>query len=280
MILPDIKRKLGTILPKDPIKLTVKCRDLVLKKQLEKLLECVHYNLSQELWDLKDYKDFLKQLSFLEIDTFQNLYLEILEFVSITKEELYEKLTYYDKKLELHLFDDDRILHKYKDVVKDEKGKEIEINKEEYIFVSHVFSVADLPKFFQLLNSKIIFYNNIIIKKYDENKNENVSINEQIEELKLLIDMINNSDLEIISLIEKPYLDWINGLPTDSSIFLYLKNMLSVVINNNKINLKTRIASLTKKQLDVHRRYLADRQVEYMSNQAKDKVKKTGYKFG
>lgn len=274
MIINDIKKRLGTIVPKDVNKLTVECSDLVLKNKLETILKQMHINLSNEVWDVKDCKDFLKQLSSMEIVAFKNLYLEILEFIVIPKDELCELLRGYDEELELHLFDDERIFNKTSEIVKKEDGTEEVVKKENYIFVPHVFTLADLPRFFQLLSSKIVSFYNIIIRKYDETINENKSLDYQRNELSLLIEMINESNPEIISLIEETYLGWFNKIPKDSSIYLYLNKLLPTIIINNKVNIKTRLADVILLEDNIHRNYLMQRQKEYMNNMAKNKARK------
>lgn len=251
--------RIGTVLNNQRYGVNVSSKNTLLRDQVEELVDILNKKLitNSELleadvvnynnndWTDYDYSAFTKQLSSMIVPLFQMIYPSLLHYLQFSKNELEKELRELDKLLELHVFDDERICNYDYEIVKTEKGDDRRIKVPKYAFVPHVFNTADLLRFFQSLNSKVSSFDSIILKKYDFSVDSEL-LDEQINEIKLLISLLESEDVGMISLIENSYIEWINNLPSQHIIHSYLKDMLPSIIESNKISLKCKLTDLEK----------------------------------
>jgi len=276
--------RIGSILPKEITKLSVECQDQELKNKIESLIALMNKKLipkkenieNEEFidmvpieeyrdWENIDYIIFRKRLSIMSISTFIRIYDIMMEYLKLSKKELEKELRSLDKLLELHTFDDKRVIRNSSQI---------------FEYVPHVFSSADLPKFLQDFDSKIFSFSNIIFKEYERRVDPNLGTNDKIAELKLLLESLRENNEDLIKLIQDEYFSFISRLPKNHILHLYLKNTYNTIISNNKRYLEIKLADFNLNATKKNRQYFTFQKNSYFSNKAKEKVKKEGYRFG
>lgn len=261
----DVKHNIiGKMLPDKIGKYEIKCKDEELKEKLE-LVVCIMNDKvmsgdSSLGWTEKEFKEFRNQLVKFPVSLFNNFYDYILYYLRLSKVDLEKEIRKLDDSLELHIFDDERLL----------------INKE-YTYLPHVFTPTDLIKCFKNLYSKTMQFCCYTVNKYQNEIGYDKSEKEQLEDIKLLLELFNDSDKKVLNSLEDEYYNWINKLSSDSNIYTYLINMKAIIIEANKYNLKKKMAELNERIKDVHTEYAIERNVSI--NCQKAKGIKSGFKY-
>lgn len=269
------KRKkitLSPFLPQTPSIDKILCKDENLKQKIITILNLINYKINIEDWTLEDYKNFRNKLAKMEIETFETTFDEMLMFLNLTKEELENKLRDLDKKTGTNIFNNDRVIIS---VTNPETNK---INKE-YKMVPHCFEVGDLVSYLCGLLSQINRFNNVLINHYHNELKSTENLEEEQHKLKLLIEMLENNELNIIDMIKKEYLEWASAIYNDEIIGSLLERMLNEIIKNNAERLTQESEKLEIEKNKPYYSYASQVKYSYMAYKKKEELSRSSKKI-
>lgn len=263
---------LSSYLPQKPCIDKISCKDEDLKQKIILLLNLINSKINiDKNWTLTDYTKFRNKLATMEVDTFKIIFPEMLRFLELSKEELENKLRDLNQKADTHVFDNERV---NKTIIDPETDK----IKQEYEIVSHCFEVSDLVNFLCRLISKINKYNNVLINHYHNQLKSNGTIAAEQEKIKLLIEMAEKNELDILNMIKKEYQEWSNSISTDEIIGSLIERMLGPIIQNNIKTLKEEVQKLEIEKNEPYYSYASQVKYSYMAYKKKEELSRSNKK--
>ncbi len=276
----DGEEKIGRYFPKQIEQAEIACKDEILKKQIEKISTLMSAKvLSKENdWTMEDYKAFRKELNKLNISVFLKIFPMMVPFFDLSREELKKYLKSLDQKLELHIFDSERVVtHQQNTVWMD--GKEIKQTETIYSYQEHKFTMEDFIKFFVALYSKIKNYGGNGWKCYLSDDFETKAPKEKKEELLTILELLKQDQTKYISFIISNYQEWISQVK-EEFIYPYMDAFSDKML---EWTYESIWYQLNINQQSVEKDFMQYRTQRYMENKSKEAISKTKnriYKFG
>lgn len=248
------KKNMNSIISIQDDNINISNKSKELYEKVVKILAIARTNISLGIWDRENFYKFFRQLTKMDITTFEDVYDEMLLLLNIPLSEVEKRLSYLDEKLNLRLFEAERKMSNVKE--KNQKTGDI-TTIQKLVFVPHKFSAADIVLFFQRLTSEVNKSCCAILRSYQSKIDVFETLEEKELALQLFIDSLNEKDEFMCNIILKPYSEWISALPKDDSIYNYLISKKPYLISKNINNLKTKLSYY--KQHEASEKYIAER---------------------
>lgn len=163
-------------------------------------------------WTNHDYNQFLIELKRMDIPVYEMMYPYLTYLMNLSKKTIRRKLKELDLILETHIFDKERILIPINS--KEDGKKELK-----YKLKMHKFDCSDMIRFVETVYSKVMQTGNIAFTNYQNAISKMNHLDEKINYLNLLLDLVNQKDEEVLSIILKPYYSYISKICDNKKLY-------------------------------------------------------------